>query len=94
MSSSELRYLIAANELAGETENVKQTDVANRLRVTKVSTYNAIERLREKGLIEKTERKIILTERGKDDPERIYDYYTVHIGAFVSSLRNVKGTGI
>ena len=52
MSSSELRYLIAANELAGETENVKQTDVANRLRVTKVSTYNAIERLREKGLIE------------------------------------------
>ena len=66
MSSSELRYLIAANELAGETENVKQTDVANRLRVTKVSTYNAIERLREKGLIEKTERKIILTERGKE----------------------------
>lgn len=66
MSSSELRYLIAANELAGETENVKQTDVANRLRVTKVITYNAIERLREKGLIEKTERKIILTERGKE----------------------------
>ena len=28
MSSSELRYLITANELAEQTENVKQTDVA------------------------------------------------------------------
>ena len=52
MSSSELRYLIAANELAEQTENVKQTDVANKLRVSKVSTYNAMERLRDKGFIE------------------------------------------
>lgn len=57
MSSSELRYLIAANELAGQMISVKQTDLANRLQVTKVSTYNAMERLREKGFIEKNERK-------------------------------------
>ena len=50
MSSSELRYLITANELAEQTENVKQTDVANKLRVSKVSTYNAMERLRDKVL--------------------------------------------
>ena len=74
MSSSELRYLIAANDLAKELKFVKQTDVANKLKVTKVSTYNAIERLREKGLIEKTDRKIILTEKGKD---ALNEYMTI-----------------
>ena len=74
MSSSELRYLIAANELAEQLETVKQTDVANKLGVTKVSTYNAIERLREKGLVEKNERKIVLTERGK---ETLGEYMTI-----------------
>ena len=39
MSSSELRYLIAANNLAKELQSVKQTDIANRLHVTKVSAY-------------------------------------------------------
>lgn len=66
MSSSELRYLIAANELAEQMPIVKQTDIANKLQVTKVSAYNAVERLREKGLIEKSGRKIELTERGKE----------------------------
>ena len=74
MSSSELRYLIAADELAEQTENVKQTDVANKLNVSKVSTYNAIERLREKGLIEKNDRKIVLTDRGK---EVLNEYMTI-----------------
>jgi DNA-binding MarR family transcriptional regulator len=55
MSSSELRYLIAANELAEQMEVVKQTDVANKLNVSKVSTHNAIERLRDKGFIEKND---------------------------------------
>lgn len=74
MSSSELRYLIAANELAEQKEIVKQTDLANKLNVTKVSTYNAMERLREKGFIEKNERKIVLTEKGK---EALNEYLTI-----------------
>lgn len=74
MSSSELRYLIAANELAEQTETVKQTNVANKLQVSKVSTYNAMERLRDKGLIEKNERKIVLTDRGK---EVLNEYMTI-----------------
>lgn len=74
MSSSELRYLIAANELAEQIESVKQTDVANKLRVSKVSTYNAMERLRDKGYIEKSERKIVLTALGK---EVLYEYMTI-----------------
>ena len=74
MSSSELRYLIAANELAEQMEIVKQTDVANKLNVSKVSTYNAMERLRDKGFIEKSERKIVLTDRGK---EVLNEYMTI-----------------
>ena len=66
MSSSELRYLIAANELAEELQCVKQTDLANKLSVTKVSAYNAVERLKEKGYIEKNERKIVLTDKGRE----------------------------
>lgn len=74
MSSSELRYLIAANELAEQMEIVKQTDVANKLNVSKVSTYNAIERLRDKGFIEKNDRKIVLTNCGK---EVLNEYMTI-----------------
>lgn len=74
MSSSELRCLIAANELAEQMEIVKQTDVANKLNVSKVSTYNAIERLRDKGFIEKNDRKIVLTDRGK---EVLSEYMTI-----------------
>ena len=74
MSSSELRYLIAANEPAEQMEIVKQTDVANKLNVSKVSTYNAIERLRDKGFIEKNDRKIVLTNRGK---EVLNEYMTI-----------------
>ena len=74
MSSSELRYLIAANELAEQMEIVKQTDVANKLNVSKVSTYDAIERLRDKGFIEKNDRKIVLTDRGK---EVLNEYMTI-----------------
>ncbi len=74
MSSSELRYLIAANELAEQIENVKQTDVANKLQVSKVSTYNAIERLKDKGFIDKNERKIVLTDSGK---EVLNEYMTI-----------------
>ena len=74
MSSSELRYLIASSELAGQLECVKQTDVANKLHVSKVSPYNAMERLRDKGFIEKNERKIVLTKRGE---EILSEYMTI-----------------
>ena len=66
--------MIAANELAEQMEIVKQTDVANKLNVSKVSTYNAIERLRDKGFIEKNDRKIVLTDRGK---EVLSEYMTI-----------------
>lgn len=65
MSSSELRYLIAASVLAKQINIVKQTDLANKLQLSKVSVYNAVEKLKEKGFIEKNERKILLTKKVK-----------------------------
>ena len=66
MSSSELRYLIAASVLANQIDIVKQTDLANKLQVSKVSVYNAVEKLKEKGFIKKNERKILLTKKGEE----------------------------
>ena len=91
MSSSELRYLITANELAEQTENVKQTDVANKLRVSKVSTYNAMERLRGKGFIEKNERKIVLTDRGKkilNEYMTIIRFMSAHLSLHCGTTEN------
>lgn len=91
MSSSELRYLIAANELAKQIENVKQTDVANKLQVSKVSTYNAMERLREKGFIEKNERKIVLTDRGREvlnEHMTIIRFMSAHLSLHCGTTKN------
>ena len=88
MSSSELRYLIAANDLAKELQSVKQTDIANRLHVTKVSAYNAIERLREKEYIEKNDRKIVLTDRGREVLNKymtIIRFMSAHLSLRVTS---------
>ena len=82
MSSSELRYLIAASVLAKQINIVKQTDLANKLQVSKVSVYNAVEKLKEKGFIEKNERKILLTKKG----EEILDEYMVIIRFMVLFL--------
>ena len=88
MSSSELRYLIAASVLAKQLDIVKQTDLANKLQVSKVSVYNAVEKLKEKGLIEKNERKILLTKKG----EEILDEYMVIIRFMAGHLSLHCGT--
>ena len=94
MSSSELRYLIAANELAKELQCVKQTDLANKLSVTKVSAYNAVERLKEKGYIEKKRTKNCSYRSRKRSFERVYDDYTLYIGTFIVTLRNDESSGV
>ena len=91
MSSSELRYLIAANDLCGELQVVKQTDIANRLNVTKVSAYNALERLKEKGLIEKSGRKIVLTDEGREILEEymtIIRFIAAHLSLHCGTSKN------
>ena len=88
MSSSELRYLIAASVLAKQINIVKQTDLANKLQVSKVSVYHAVEKLKEKGFIEKNERKILLTKKG----EEILDEYMVIIRFMAGHLSLHCGT--
>ena len=91
MSSSELRYLITADELEAELGAVKQTDIANKLHVTKVSAYNAVERLKEKGLIEKSERKILLTAKGKEILSEyiiIIHFITAHLSIHCGTPEN------
>lgn len=88
MSSSELRYLIAASALAKQIDIVKQTDLANKLQVSKVSVYNAVEKLKEKGFIEKNERKILLTKKG----EEILDEYMAIIRFMAGHLSLHCGT--
>ena len=88
MSSSELKYLIAARVLANQIDIVKQTDLANKLQVSKVSVYNAVEKLKEKGFIEKNERKILLTKKG----EEILDEYMVIIRFMAGHLSLHCGT--
>ena len=91
MTSSELRYLIAADELAKAGVVVTQTNIAGKLGVTKVSAYNAVERLKEKGLIEKSERKITLTGEGE---EALGEYLTIirfisgHLAAHCGTPKN------
>lgn len=64
MSSSELRYLIATQELGKINSSVKQMAIASKLKVSKVSVYNAIERLKDKGYVIKDERNVMLTPLG------------------------------
>lgn len=65
MTASELRYMIAIDELCQENVAVKQSDLATKLCVTKVSVFNAMERLCEKGFVMKEKRVLNLTENGK-----------------------------
>lgn len=88
MSSSELRYLIAIEDLSGQLKGIKQTDLATKLHVSKVSVYNAVEKLKEKGFIEKNERKIFLTKKG----EEILDEYMVIIRFMAGHLSLHCGT--
>lgn len=71
MTASELKYLIAIDELSRENVKVNQSNLATKLCVTKVSAFNAVERLCEKGFIEKNKRKLDLTEKGISE---LYDY--------------------
>ena len=45
MTSAELKYLIAIDELYNDNSGIKLTDIGSKLNVTKVSVYRAAERL-------------------------------------------------
>lgn len=65
MTVSELKYLIAADEIANREQNVGITAISQKMNVTKVSVYRGIERLAGNGYITRDKKKIRFTEKGK-----------------------------
>lgn len=65
MTSAELKYLIAIDELYNGTAGIKLTEIAAKMGITKVSVYKAAVRLENSGYIERDEKnKIIMTDYG------------------------------
>ena len=66
MTSAELRYIIAVDELYGGGRGARLTDVALKMGVTKVSVYKMFERLECRGLMERNAlNRIFLTGSGR-----------------------------
>ena len=74
MTASELKYLIAANELSDNGNGAKMAAMAGRLSVSKVSVCRAVERLIGSGYLCQNGKRVLLTERGI---EEITDYMIV-----------------
>lgn len=90
MSSSELKYLIAINELCKNGDSAKQAELSAKFKVTKVSTFHAIERLCEKNYVTKEKAKISLTESGAAilrDYILIIDFIADHLSLHCSTPR-------
>ncbi len=65
MTSAELKYLIAIDELYNGTAGIKLTEIAAKMGITKVSVYKAAVRLENSGYVKRDEKnKIIMTEHG------------------------------
>lgn len=77
MTSAELKYLTAINELYNGTAGIALTAIAAKMGVTKVSVYRAAERLEKNGYIKRDEKnKVVMTAYGYEQLEK----YNVLIG--------------
>ena len=74
MTASELKYLIAANELSDNGNGARMAAMAQRLNVSKVSVSRAVEKLIASGYLYQSGKKILLTKKGI---EEITDYLIV-----------------
>lgn len=80
MTSAELRYLMAIDELYDGTAGVRLTAIADRMNVTKVSVFKAAERLEQEGCTQRDEKnKVIITQKGYEQLEK-YDMLIAWLG--------------
>lgn len=71
MTSAELKYLMAIDELYDGTVGIKLIAIAAKMNVTKVSVYRAAERLEKNGYIKRDDKnKIVMTEVGYQQLEQ------------------------
>lgn len=80
MTSAELRYLMAIDELYDGTAGVRLTAIADRMNVTKVSVFKAAERLEQEGCTQRDEKnKVIITQKGYEQLKK-YDMLIAWLG--------------
>lgn len=85
MTSAELKYLTAINELYDGTVGIKLISIAAKMNVTKVSVYRAVERLENHGCIKRDEKnKVVMTKYGYEQ----LDKYNILIGWLNDHLQN------
>ena len=84
MTSAELKYLIAINELYSGKAGIKLTEIAAKMGITKVSVYKAAIRLENSGYIKRDEKnKVVMTDYGYEQLEK----YNVLIGWLSNHLQ-------
>lgn len=88
MTVSELKYLMAVKEFAGDGGVAKMAALSRSMNVSKVSVYHGMERLEEKGYITHCGKKIALTDVGN----AILEEYTLLIGFMCNHLALHCGT--
>lgn len=89
MTTAELRYLMAINELQREQNGVKLTSIAECVGVSKVSVYRAVERLEKDGYVSRNDKnKVIVTSVG----ETILAEYEVIVRFISGHLQKCCGT--
>lgn len=88
MNQSQEDYLEAIYVLSKEDENVRMSDVAKHLGVSKPSVNKAINLLQEKGyLIHQHYGTILMTDEGKTLAKKVYDRHKVIKRFFVDILK-------
>lgn len=71
MTSAELKYLMAIDELYDGTAGIKLTAIAAKMNVSKVSVYRAAERLEKNGYIRRDEKnKVVINDCGYEQLEK------------------------
>ena len=88
MTSAELKYLIAIDQLYDATAGIKLTAIASKMNVSKVSVYRAAERLERNGYIRRDDRnKVIIAAYGYEQLEK----YNILIQWISTHLREKCG---
>ena len=89
MTIAELRYLIATNALYRDQGGVKLTSIADRVGVSKVSVYRAVERLEKSGYVKRDDKnKVVMTQDGR----QVLEEYMVIVNFISSHLEKNCGT--
>lgn len=65
MTVSELKYLLAVDEISSRESSVSLVAVSKKMNVSKVSVYRGVERLVGNDYITRDSKKITFTEKGK-----------------------------